>query len=375
MPDLPVLQTRHLRLRILNEHSAAAVLDYYSRNRAFHQPWFASRSDNVFTLQQQQANLAVEYSEFLAGRAVPFWLARHDDPNRIIGRFAFTNIVRGCFHSCFAAYHLDQDCQGQGLAAEAGQAAIHSIFNDFGLHRIEANIMPGNQRSQALASRLGFRIEGFSARYLEINGRWEDHQHWVLLSDDLKNQGQTAAIVTENLLIRPLSQQDIPLLMQYHQRNRDQAAFGNPLPVADFNSEGAWHRYFAEHQFEASAGHRLNFDLFLPDKQDWLAGTLECKNIAPLPYSSCEIGFSIDHLLSGRGLMLEALSAMLNWLFARFGFQRVTARHVAGHDRSQRLLDILGFKTEGIERQAIWLNEQWQDVVSKALLRSEFLNL
>ena len=98
-------------------------------------------------------------------------------------------------------------------------------------------------------------------------------------------------------------------------------------------------------------------------------------NIAPLPYSSCEVGFSIDHLLSGRGLMLEALSAMLSWLFARYGFQRITARHVAGHARSQRLLEILGFKTEGIERQAIWLNEQWHDVVSKGLLRSEYINL
>jgi len=371
-PELPVLHTQRLLLRILNEHSAAAVLDYYVRNRAFHQPWFASRSDDVFTIRQQQANLAVEYSDFLAGRAVPFWLSSQNEPDRIIGRFAFTNIVRGCFHSCFTAYHLDQDCQGSGLASEAGQAALLSIFEDFGLHRVEANIMPANQRSRKLAMRLGFNLEGRSARYLEINGKWEDHLHYVRLADDSGTDEPSPLPETENLLIRPLRPDDVPLVMQYHLRNQEQIGNWNPVPVDEHSREADWHHFFAENLADEAAGHRLYLGLFFKDRPQWLAGTIECKNIAPLPYSSCEIGFSIDRLLSGRGLMLEALSATIGWLFMRYGFQRITARCVSGNERSLRVLDILGFKSEGYERQAIWLQEQWHDVICTGLLRSEF---
>ena len=301
MPDLPVLHTRRLQLRILNENSAAAVLDYYAQNRSFHQPWFASRGDEIFTIRQQKANLAVEHADFLAGRALPFWLSHQDAPERIIGRFAFTSIVHGCFNSCFVAYHLDQSCQGTGLAYEAGQAAIAALFGDFGLHRVEANIMPANLRSIALAERLGFRLEGLSPRYLQINGQWEDHLHYVRLADSDPAPEEKPLLEFGDLLIRPLRSDDVPLAMQYYQRNQDQIGAWNPAPAAKLYDSAAWHRLFAENRLDESAGRRLDLGIFYKDRPKWLAGTIECKNITPLPFSSCEIGYSIDRLLSEIG--------------------------------------------------------------------------
>jgi ribosomal-protein-alanine N-acetyltransferase len=181
--DSLVLHTRRLQLMVLDERAAATVLDYYVRNRAFHDPWFPARDDHVFTIRQQLANLVAEKADFLAGRAMHFWLSRNEEPDRIIGRIAFTQIVYGGLRSAFMAWHLDQACQHQGLAFEAGQAAIERMFADFGLHRLEAAILPGNTRSIALATRLGFELEGVSPRYLQINGVWEDHLRYVLLSD------------------------------------------------------------------------------------------------------------------------------------------------------------------------------------------------
>ena len=47
-----------------------------------------------------------------------------------------------------------------------------------------------NERSSRLVSRLGFRVEGFSPRYLKIGGRFRDHERWAVLASDWKRRGR-----------------------------------------------------------------------------------------------------------------------------------------------------------------------------------------
>jgi len=60
---------------------------------------------------------------------------------------------------------------------------IRHAFDQLGLHRLEANIQPGNLASIALAQSTGFQYEGFSPRYLKISGEWCDHERWAVLAD------------------------------------------------------------------------------------------------------------------------------------------------------------------------------------------------
>jgi ribosomal-protein-alanine N-acetyltransferase len=68
--------------------------------------------------------------------------------------------------------------------AEGIELVLRHAFGALGLHRLEANIQPGNDRSIALAKRAGFRLEGFSPRYLKIDGRWRDHERWAILAEE-----------------------------------------------------------------------------------------------------------------------------------------------------------------------------------------------
>jgi ribosomal-protein-alanine N-acetyltransferase len=67
---------------------------------------------------------------------------------------------------------------------EAIELVLRVAFSELRLHRLEANIQPGNHVSIALARGAGFKREGFSPRYLKISGRWRDHERWALLAED-----------------------------------------------------------------------------------------------------------------------------------------------------------------------------------------------
>jgi ribosomal-protein-alanine N-acetyltransferase len=72
--------------------------------------------------------------------------------------------------------------------SEAIRLILRYAFNDLKLHRLEANIQPGNVASIALVRRAGFVLEGYSRRYLKISGRWRDHERWAILIEDWKTQ-------------------------------------------------------------------------------------------------------------------------------------------------------------------------------------------
>jgi ribosomal-protein-alanine N-acetyltransferase len=95
-----------------------------------------------------------------------------------------SEIVGGAFRSAYLGYYAFRPHAGQGYMSEGVRLVLRRAFGELRLHRVEANIQPGNTASLALVRRLGFRREGFSPRYLKIAGRWRDHERWALLAED-----------------------------------------------------------------------------------------------------------------------------------------------------------------------------------------------
>lgn len=109
-----------------------------------------------------------------------FFLARLRDGGDLVGFLNLGEMIRGSLQQAFIGYGGVAGHEGRGLMSEAMQLVLREAFGPLGLHRVEANIQPGNAPSIALAERNGFRLEGFSPRYLKINGRWRDHERWAL---------------------------------------------------------------------------------------------------------------------------------------------------------------------------------------------------
>ena len=87
----------------------------------------------------------------------------------------FTQIFRGSFQACYLGYKIDQELEGRGFMKEALECLIAYMFREQHLHRIMANFIPGNTRSEKLLNTLGFEKEGYAKKYLLINGEWQDH--------------------------------------------------------------------------------------------------------------------------------------------------------------------------------------------------------
>jgi ribosomal-protein-alanine N-acetyltransferase len=102
----------------------------------------------------------------------------------IAGVININSIVRGFFQSGYLGYYVGVPFARRGYMTEGLSLVIRYAFDEVKLHRLEANIQPDNVASIALVRKLGFRHEGFSPRYLRINGEWRDHERWALLADE-----------------------------------------------------------------------------------------------------------------------------------------------------------------------------------------------
>lgn len=107
-----------------------------------------------------------------------------DGGDRLGGEINVSSIQRGPFQNAYVGYWIDQDLAGQGYTPEATVAVFRFAFEDLRLHRLQVSIIPRNTPSRRVAEKLNLRDEGVAVRYLEINGRWEDHIRYAITAEE-----------------------------------------------------------------------------------------------------------------------------------------------------------------------------------------------
>jgi ribosomal-protein-alanine N-acetyltransferase len=143
-----------------------------SRSRRLHHPWTNAPCDDA---------------------AFARYLARFDNLNHfgfvvvlkgtgeLVGAINLTNDVYGVFRSGYLGYFAFAGHEGRGHMKHGLSQVVQHAFRRLRLHRLEANIQPGNLASIALVRACGFSKEGYSPAYLKIGGRWRDHERWALV--------------------------------------------------------------------------------------------------------------------------------------------------------------------------------------------------
>ena len=115
------------------------------------------------------------------------WAVVVKETNTMIGTCGFTSFSHP--HNCGEiGYVLNRDYWGQGIAPEAVLTLLNIGFGEFGLHRIEANFMKGNERSLRVMEKCGMTFEGIHRQSMYIKGEYRDIGICSIISDEYLKQ-------------------------------------------------------------------------------------------------------------------------------------------------------------------------------------------
>ncbi len=172
-----------MKSRIRLEHPSAehqnAFLAAVERSHSLHNPWVSPpNSPSAFKRYLKRISTEVDRGFFVVDKS----------RGCLVGVINLNEICRGALQSVYLGYYGFAGEVEKGLMQEGMREVLAYAFRKLKLHRVEANIQPGNKCSIRLVRRLGFTREGYSPRYLKIRGRWRDHERWTLLVEDWKKQ-------------------------------------------------------------------------------------------------------------------------------------------------------------------------------------------
>lgn len=179
----PVISTETVTLRSPAMGDYPAWSELRGASRTFLTPWEPVWPVDDLTRPAYRRRLRRYQREIQEATGYPFLVFRSADM-ALVGGLTLSHVVRGVTQSCSLGYWMGERFAGRGFMTAAVKAVIPFVFDTLRLHRLEAACLPHNAASIRLLEKAGFTREGYARRYLNIDGRWQDHLLFAIVSDD-----------------------------------------------------------------------------------------------------------------------------------------------------------------------------------------------
>lgn len=170
-------------LRPLEPWMAEEFFAHIERARASVDPWipwaaFSTDLDSARgTLQRYADKQATD-----SGRLHGIWLE-----GTLVGGVVFPRFDAAT-GNCEIGVWTEPAGAGHGLITAAVRVLVRYAFEERGMQRIEWMTTPRNQRSRAVAQRLGMTLDGVLRSQFVHNGERHDNEAWSLLASDWAEQ-------------------------------------------------------------------------------------------------------------------------------------------------------------------------------------------
>jgi ribosomal-protein-alanine N-acetyltransferase len=177
---------------------------------------------------------------------------------------------------------------------------------------------------------------------------------------------------TERLVLRPLTLDDAPKLLQYVLANRRWLAPWEPAhPSAYYTLEGQ-RGILNQCQEDRRAETGVLLGVFERDGRNGeLHGRVSVSGIVRGIWQNGFVGYSISASRAGQGYMTEALRRLVLYSFAELRLHRLQASIIPRNTPSLRVVEKCGFRHEGRALRYLKINEVWEDHDLYALTADE----
>lgn len=170
-------------IRFFQEQDAQSLLDLHLKNRDFFQKYSPIFQEESYTLEGTRNFISDTFTQIKEDKNYAFGIFSKES-NALIGEISLSRVVRGPLQRCMIGYSLASQYNGRGYTTEAVSLAVEFAFNELKLHRVEAGVMPSNGGSMRVLEKAGFHKEGLEQKGVRINGTWEDHYIFAILSEN-----------------------------------------------------------------------------------------------------------------------------------------------------------------------------------------------
>ncbi len=176
----PDLETERFILRNMSEKDTPFIF------RQFSDPQVTEYlMDEPPVADMSEAKAIVDYYLDAEGKNHNRWILVRKSDQRSIGTCGFHKYDPSHLRAEIG-YDLAADCWGQGYMSEVLPVVIEHGFMRLNLHRIDAIVYVGNQRSIGVLKKMGFQQEGILREYYYLNDTFHDHMFLGLLRRDWK---------------------------------------------------------------------------------------------------------------------------------------------------------------------------------------------
>jgi ribosomal-protein-alanine N-acetyltransferase len=160
------------------------------------------------------------------------------------------------------------------------------------------------------------------------------------------------------------------MIADYVIRTREAFRATEPPRAPEFYTPGFW-REQTERSIQDFVRDQ-SVRLFLFNVEGRPIGTANFNQIFRGPFQACILGYALDPAEQGKGLMHEALTSSIRYIFEDLHLHRVMANYIPRNTRSAAVLKRLGFEVEGLARNYLLIDGQWRDHVLTSLTNNQW---
>ncbi|OAN18281.1 ribosomal-protein-alanine acetyltransferase [Photobacterium jeanii] len=173
---------------------------------------------------------------------------------------------------------------------------------------------------------------------------------------------RSSNLAVDELKIRLIASKDAERITAYYQKNRAYLQPWEPLREEHFYTLAGWEKRLIQ-LTELQKHHLAYYFVVQQQGSDEICGVVNFSNLVKHPFHACHVGYSLGEAFQGQGIMRRAVDATVQWIFEDRNFHRVMAAYMPRNERSEKVLQSVGFEREGYAKDYLLINGHWEDHV------------